>query len=36
MIVIDGDPLRDICNVRKIALVMKDGAVFNPAEMTVH
>jgi imidazolonepropionase-like amidohydrolase len=36
MIVIDGDPLRDISNVRKLALVMKDGVVFDPAEMTVH
>jgi imidazolonepropionase-like amidohydrolase len=36
MIVIDGDPLRDISNVRKVALVIKDGAVFDPAEISVH
>jgi imidazolonepropionase-like amidohydrolase len=36
MIVIDGDPLRDISNVRKLALVIKDGAVFDPAEISVH
>ena len=29
-IVIDGDPLRDVAKIRKLALVIKDGAVLDP------
>jgi hypothetical protein len=33
LILIDGDPTRDISAIRKISLVMKDGVVFYPAEV---
>ena len=29
----DGDPTRDIADIRKIAVVFKDGNVFYPAEL---
>ena len=32
---LDGDPLADIMNVEKIAMVMKDGVVVNRASLPV-
>jgi amidohydrolase family protein len=33
VLLIDGDPTQDISAIRRISLVMKDGAVFYPAEV---
>ena len=33
MVLIDGDPLARISDVRKVALVMKDGVVFQPQDL---
>jgi hypothetical protein len=33
LILIDGDPTRDISDVRRISLVMKEGTVYYPAEV---
>jgi len=30
---VDGDPVADISNVRKTALVVKDGVLYRPAEL---
>jgi imidazolonepropionase-like amidohydrolase len=31
LILVDGDPLADITNIRRVSLVMKDGVLFDPA-----
>ena len=33
VILVDGDPTKDISAIRKISLVMKEGEVFYPAEI---
>jgi imidazolonepropionase-like amidohydrolase len=33
LILVDGDPTQSISDVRRVSLVMKDGAVFLPAEV---
>jgi imidazolonepropionase-like amidohydrolase len=33
LILIDGDPTRNIADIRRISLVMKEGTVFYPAEV---
>ncbi len=33
LILVDGDPTRDITTIRNVDLVMKDGAVFDPARI---
>ncbi len=33
LILVDGDPLRQISDIRKILLVVKDGKLLRPAEM---
>jgi imidazolonepropionase-like amidohydrolase len=33
LVLVDGDPTRDITDIRKIAVVFKDGDVFYPAEL---
>jgi imidazolonepropionase-like amidohydrolase len=33
LILIDGDPVRDISNVRRISMVLKAGQAFYPAEI---
>ena len=33
MILIDGDPTKDISAIRNVNLVMKDGVVFFPSEI---
>ena len=33
LILIDGDPTRNISDIRRISLVMKEGVVFHPAEV---
>ena len=35
VIVVAGDPLRDISNLRKIDLVVRDGVVFGPSQLTL-
>ena len=31
LILVDGDPVADIANIRRVSLVMKDGVLFDPA-----
>jgi imidazolonepropionase-like amidohydrolase len=31
LILVDGDPVADIRNIRRVSLVMKDGVLFDPA-----
>jgi imidazolonepropionase-like amidohydrolase len=33
VVLIDGDPLRDISEVRRVALTIKDGVLYDPAEL---
>jgi len=33
LVLIDGDPTKDISDVRKVALTVKDGVIYNPAEL---
>jgi imidazolonepropionase-like amidohydrolase len=33
LILVDGDPTANIADIRRVALVMKDGVVYNPAEI---
>jgi imidazolonepropionase-like amidohydrolase len=33
IIVVDGDPLAEISDIRRVELVMKDGVLFDPAEL---
>jgi len=33
VVLIDGDPTRDISEVRKVALTVKDGVIYDPAEL---
>jgi imidazolonepropionase-like amidohydrolase len=35
VLVVAGDPLRDISNVRKVDLVVRDGVVFGPGQLTL-
>jgi len=35
-IVVNGDPLRDISDIRKIDLVIKNGVVFGPSQLTLN
>jgi len=32
-VLIDGDPTQDISDVRKVALTIKDGVIYDPAEL---
>ena len=33
LVLIDGDPTKDISDVRKVALTVKDGVIYDPAEL---
>jgi imidazolonepropionase-like amidohydrolase len=33
LVLIDGDPTKDISDVRKVALTVKDGVIYQPAEL---
>jgi imidazolonepropionase-like amidohydrolase len=33
LIIIDGDPLQNIRNIRKVTTVIKDGNVYDPASL---
>jgi imidazolonepropionase-like amidohydrolase len=33
LVLIDGDPTKDIAEVRKVALTIKDGVLYDPAEL---
>jgi len=33
MVLVDGDPAKNISNIRHISLVIKDGAMYKPSEM---
>ena len=33
LVLIDGDPVKDISDVRKVALTIKDGMIYDPAEI---
>src|SRR4029079_10566137 len=33
LILVDGDPTRDIADIRKVAVVFKDGSAYYPAEL---
>jgi imidazolonepropionase-like amidohydrolase len=35
ILVIDGDPLRDISDIRKVALVIKDGRILDSAVLNL-
>jgi len=32
-VLIDGDPTKDISEVRKVVLTVKDGVIYEPAEL---
>ncbi len=36
LVILDGDPLADIHNIRKVRAVMKEGKVFDPASLPEH
>lgn len=33
IVLIDGDPLTDMSDIRNVTLTVKDGTIFDPAEM---
>jgi imidazolonepropionase-like amidohydrolase len=33
LVLVDGDPTKNISDIRKTALVVKDGVIYNPAEL---